>query len=56
MIIDFTREELEALKTHIVTKQGENVYDATDSAYAKIINTLEMDDEMKDFDCESCKL
>jgi len=56
MIIDFTREELDALKTHIVAKQGENEFDAVGSALAKIINVIKIDDEMQDFDCESCKL
>jgi len=56
MIIDFTREELDALKTHIVAMEGENEFDAVGSALAKIVNVIKIDDEMQDFDCESCKL
>ena len=56
MIVDFTREELDALKTHIVALYGENEYDAVASALNKIVNVIKIDDEMQDFDCESCKL
>ena len=56
MTIDFSREELDALSKHITAVYGDPQFDECASALAKVNEAIEQIDELKDFDCESCKL
>jgi hypothetical protein len=56
MTIDFTREELDALVNHIVAVYGDPQFDECASALAKVNEAIQQSDDLKDFDCEACKL